>query len=268
MTKGSLRHVDLKDVSEKDYLMRMEKNDDSFTELRESIRRNGVLVPVLLKKEKGAYTIVAGHRRCRAAAAAGVREVPAYVFEGNAGPGWDAAFAENMFRQDLSPIEEAAAISDCLTSKQYSIEELAAALGRSTSWVTDRANLVSWPDDVQMAVHAGKISVGAARNLVLITDNHHRSMLVDYAVDNGATARTTAAWLQGWRAGLPAEDPGDVEPEAARQGLPPVVPYTPCIICGRKEEMTKLTYAPVCSDCTDVVAEVARSIRKQGGGSE
>lgn len=268
MQKGKLEHVDLKDVDEKEYLMRMDKDDESFEELKSSIKRDGVLVPVLLNKQGSVYSVVAGHRRCRAANAAGVRTVPAYVFEGNEGRGWNAAFAENMFRQDLSPIEEAAAITDCLSEGQYCVEELARALGRSVVWVKDRVDLVSWPDDLQLAIHAGKISVGAARNLVSITDDSHRSMLVDYAVDNGATARTTAAWLQGWRAGLPIENPGNVEPEAARPGLPPVVPYTPCIICGRKEEMVKLTFAPVCSDCTDIVAEVARSIRQQDGGRD
>ncbi len=265
MQKGKLEHVKRSKIRDDEYLMRSNKDDEAFIDLVSSIKRVGILVPLLLSKNGDGFSVVAGHRRFRAAVAANLSDVPAYVFEGKEGPGWEAAIAENMFRQDLSAVEEAAAIEDCLTSGVYDEVQLANVMGRSVSWIRDRREIVNWPDDITFAIHSGRISVGAARNLCQIGDDAHRSLLVAYAVDNGATARTTAAWLQAFRASIPIADPGDVEPGEGRSALPPIVPYTPCVVCGDKKEMGKLSYMPVCPGCSEIVATVAREVR-QGGG--
>ena len=268
MERGKLAHVKLSLINDEDYLMRSPKDDEAFHELVQSVRRNNILVPLLLKLTGETYTVVAGHRRTRAAVAAGLSEVPAYIFEGAEGPGWDAAFAENMFRQDLSPIEEAAALNDCVEQGGQSVDQLAAAVGKSVNWVLDRLELMNWPGDLSLAVHSGKISVGAAKHLAQITDAAHRSMLVAFAIDNGATARTTAAWLQSFRANVPVVNPSETEPVEGRSALPPIVPFTPCVICARHEEMGRLSYMPVCSACSQVVMSLAVELRKGDGVSD
>ncbi len=263
MGKRILKHVGIDLIKDDEFQMRSDLGGNLFRELLVSIRQVGVLVPILLKEQDDGFVVVAGHRRFAAAKEARLTEVPAYVFAADSDIGWNAAFAENMYRKDLSPMEEAAALNDCLTIGGFDLDCLAAAVGRSPAWITDRVELLTFSPNLSLAVHQGKISVAAARNLAKISDLTNQNLLLDYAIDNGATARTTAAWLQAWRVGVPTENPGEVEPVEGRTALPPIVPYTPCVICGCQYEMGKLTYAPICSCCTDIVASVAREVRQR-----
>ena len=265
MPLGKLAHVNAEKIRDDEYQMRDVGDDKSFRELVASVLSVGILTPILLKQKEEIFLVVAGHRRFKAALMAGLSEVPAYIFSDGSNIGWNAAFAENLYRKDLSPIEEAAAIKDCLETGGLDITSLSAALGRSEAWVIDRLSFLDWPDDLTLAVHLGKMSISAARNLALINDTPHRSMLIGYAVDNGSTARTTAAWLQSWRAGMDVSDPGEIPQEAGTPGLPPIEPYTPCIICGDKRKMIELTYAPVCRDCTGTISMLAAEVRQRSG---
>ena len=260
--KGTLEHVPVDLIKDDEFQVRGEIDDVKFRELLASIRQVGVLVPILLKEKDSHFLVIAGHRRFKAVTVAGLSEVPAYIFNSESDIGWPAVFAENMFRCDLSPVEEAAALNDCLSRPGWNLDRLSEAIGKSSDWISDRVELLTWRPALSLAVHLGKISVSAARNLAKISDLTHQNLLVDYAVDNGATARTTAAWLQAWRVGVPTDNPGEVELAEGRTALQPIVPYTPCVVCGRQYEMAKLTYAPVCSECSDVVASVAREMRK------
>lgn len=232
----------------------------NFDELVSSIMRDGLLVPILLRPVEDGYTIVAGHRRFAAIKKIGWHYIPSQILGADEDVGWGGAFAENMFRQDLTPVEEAGAVCDCINGGAYTIETMARALGRSEAWVKDRLEMMTWPEDVLEVVHNGGLSVSAARNLAGIDEEAHRRMLVQYAVDNGATARITAAWLQSYQAGRITDDPGEVEPVPANSVLPPIEPYTPCVMCGRKFKMVELRYTPICSDCTPLLVDLARKI--------
>jgi len=140
-------------------------------------------------------------------------------------------------------------------------------LARSEKWILDRLELLAWPQCLMMAVHHGKLSVAAAKNLAKIDKPEVQEMYVDYAVDSGATARTTAAWLQSYKMGIVEEDPTEIEPEEGPKALPPVVPYTPCVICGEKYEMAKLRYTPVCAECGGVLVDIARELRHERSGA-
>jgi ParB family chromosome partitioning protein len=268
MQNRELKNVEVIKINEDDYKMRESIGGEAFDELVSSIMRDGLLVPILLRPVEDGYTIVAGHRRFAAVSKLGWHYIAAQILGKDEDVGWGGAFAENMFRQDLTPIEEAAAVLDCIENEAYTLESLARALGRSINWVMDRLAMMKWPDDVLAVVHSGVLSVSAARNLAGIDDEVHRNMLVQYAVDNGATARITAAWLQSYQAGKICNDPGDVEPVPANSVLPPIEPYTPCVMCSRKFKMVELRYTPICSDCSPLLVDLARKIGSAGGDSE
>ena len=265
MQNRELKNVEMTKINEDDYKMRESIDGPAFDELVASVMRDGLLVPILLRRVEDGYTIVAGHRRFAAVTKIGWHFIPAQILGVEEQVGWSGAFAENMFRQDLTPIEEAAAVHDCIESGAYTIDSLSRALGRSEGWVKDRLEMMAWPDDVQAVVHSGVLSVSAARNLAGIDEETHRKMLVQYAVDNGATARITAAWYQSFQAGKIVDDPGNVEPAPANSVLPPIEPYTPCVMCGRKYKMVELSYTPICSDCSPLLVDLARKIGAAGG---
>jgi len=263
-----LKNVAVGEIKEDDYKMRESIGGEAFDELVSSVMRDGLLVPILLRHVEAGYTIVAGHRRFAAVTKIGWHYIPAQILGPEEDVGWGGAFAENMFRQDLTPIEEAAAVQDCITNGAYNVDTLSRALGRSVGWVKDRLDMMSWPDDVLAVVHSGSLSVAAARNLAGIDDEVHRSMLVEYAVSNGATARITAAWYQSFQAGKMCNEPGEIEPVPANSVLPPIEPYTPCVMCGRKYKMVELRYTPICSDCSPLLVDLARKIGAAGGVPE
>jgi len=260
-----LKNVAVIEINDDDYKMREAIGGEAFDELVMSVMRDGLLVPVLLRRVEDGYTIVAGHRRFAAVKKVGWHYIPAQILGPEEEVGWGGAFAENMFRQDLTPLEEAAAVHDCIENGTYNIDGLARALGRSVGWVESRLDMMKWPDDVLAVVHSGALSVSAARNLAMIDDETHRRMLLDYAVSGGATARITAAWLQSFDAGKMCNDPGDVDPLPANSVLPPIEPYTPCVMCSRKFKMVELRYTPICSDCSPLLVDIARKIGAAGG---
>lgn len=260
MQNRELKNVEVVKVNDDDYKMRESIGGVAFDELVSSIMRDGLLVPILLRPVEDGYTVVAGHRRFAAVSKIGWHFIPAQILGPDETVGWGGAFAENMFRQDLTPLEEAAAVKDCIDNGAYTIETLSRALGRSVGWIHDRLDMMTWPDDVLAVVHNAALSTSAARNLAGIDNDVHRAMLLQYAVDNGATARITAAWLQSYQAGKILDQPGDVEPVPANSVLPPIEPYTPCVMCSRKFKMVELRYTPICSDCTPLLVDIAGKV--------
>lgn len=265
MQNRELKNVETIKIHDDDYKMRESIGGVAFDELVCSVMRDGLLVPILLRPVEDGYTIVAGHRRFAAVKKLGWHYIAAQILGKDEQVGWGGAFAENMFRQDLTPIEEAAAVKDCIDNGSYTVDTLSRALGRSENWIKDRLAMMEWPEDVLAVVHDGALSVSAARNLAYIEDEVQRKMLSQYAVDNGATARITAAWLQSYEAGKIVDQPGDVEPVPANSVLPPIEPYTPCVMCSRKFKMVDLRYTPICSDCSPLLVDLARKIGAAGG---
>ena len=228
---------------------RSEQEDEQLQELAASIRRVGVLVPVIVVRKDAGFLLVAGHRRIAAATAANLSEVPAIIRESDQAEATEVSFAENFFRRDLSAVEQAAAIRECIDTGVMTIEELAKGLHRSQQWICEQAKMTTWPEDVLQAIHLKYISVSAARNLAAISDPQYRGFLLRNAVENGVTARVTAAWLQGWQLSRSQEE---VLATAQVDGVTPavaVVPQAPCLFCVNVFRTDALNYMPVCGQC-------------------
>ena len=249
--------------------MRHVMGGPAFDELVESIRRDGVLVPVLLEQHISVFHVIAGHRRVMAARRVGLADIPSFVCCEGESVGWRGVFAENMFREDLSPMEEASALGDCLESGDMDVDGLARALGRSRDWVDGRLDMLKWPEDVQIAVHTGWLSVGAGCHLAAVTDAGYREQLLAYAHDNGASVRTCAAWKQAWEAGKGAAEAAVMAAPAADGGIQPVEPCAPCVTCGKVKKMVELQYPPVCRECGPLLLKIAAELHaasERGGG--
>lgn len=226
---------------------------EDFEDLIASVRRLGVVQPVIVRRAGLDFVLVAGHRRVRAALEAGLEKVPVVVAGGSEKRDSEVAFAENLFRRDMSAVETAGALKDVLAEENMSIEEVARGVHRSVNWVRSMVAMCDWPSDVLLAVHKGEISVAAGANLALVTEETYRAYLVKNAVDNGATARTTAAWLQAFRAMQPAEQAINAPP--IEGGIPPtpLIPQAPCLCCGQVFRMDALSHVPICVGCVQVL---------------
>ena len=142
-------------------------DSEGLEELRDSIRRHGLLQPICVRGAASGFEIVAGERRWRAARLAGLREIPAVVLEEVAdGQMIELALVENVQRQDLDAIEKARAFREMVDRLGLTQEEVAERVGLQRSTVTNHLRLLELPTEVQEAVVAGDITMGHARALL------------------------------------------------------------------------------------------------------
>jgi ParB family chromosome partitioning protein len=228
---------------------RSEADDEQIEELAASINRVGVLAPIIVRREGDSILLVAGHRRIAAAKAAGLAEIPAIIREGFPEDMVEVSFAENFFRRDLSPVEMAAAIRECIDEGIMSFEELAKGLHRSTHWVKAQASITTWPQEILQAIHLKQISVSAASFLATVTDPQYRAFLLNNAIENGATARATAAWVNSWKLSRPPEEAITQVPVEGVIPAVAVIPQAPCLFCAQVHRTDGLNYMPVCPVC-------------------
>jgi len=247
--------IRLEEIHTEKNAQRLDLNEEAINDLTSSISRIGIQCPLVVTKDGDFFHVVFGHRRYRAAQLAGLKVVPCIVRTVDESQVKEISFAENFFRADLSAVEQASAIKDVLDIGALTIEQIAAGFHRTAYWVTRQLDLLQWPGDVLGAIHTGHISVAAGSNLALITDDVYRDFLVKNAVENGATARTTAAWLQAWRAMVPPQQAVSQEPEAGHSSPPPAVPQAPCMICSNVFRSDELSHIPVCVTCIRAVRE-------------
>ena len=245
--------VAIEKVYTADHAVRMEINAEDVNGLTSSISRVGILSPLVVEKTDDGYNIICGHRRHKAALLANMKKVPCIVRDSKLADVKEITFAENFFRADLSPIEQAAAIKDVIDSGAMTVEQVAAGFHRSEHWVAQQVAILGWPDDVLAAVHTGSMSVAAASNLALVTDDNYRSFLVRNATESGITARVSAAWLQAWRSMAPPEEAIVSEPGPAGPAMVPAVPQAPCICCAEIKRTDSLSSVLMCANCINTV---------------
>lgn len=164
---------------------------EALETLAESIRQSGVLQPLLVSPEGARYRIVAGERRYRAARMAGLQSVPCVVRELSAQERMEAALIENLQREDLNPIEEAAGIRTLMEACGYTQELAAKRVGRSRPAVANLLRLLTLPDAIQEMVKKGELSGGHARVLAGVQGAHRQMQLAQRIINEGLSVRET-----------------------------------------------------------------------------
>ena len=165
-------------------------DEDALAELVTSVREVGVLQPVVVRETApGRYQLIMGERRWRACREAGVESIPAIVRETPDDALLRDALLENLHRQQLNPLEEAAAYEQLLKEFGVTHEELATRLGRSRSHVSNTLRLLGLPPGVQRRVAAGVLSAGHARALLALDDDEAREALAARIVSEGLSVR-------------------------------------------------------------------------------
>ena len=230
---NELGQVPIENIEVGEHAQRIDPEDPDTVELSESIKRVGIINPLVVVRTTDGLLLIAGHRRLVAARLAGLSVIPCFVRTSEQNVDAEISFAENFFRKDLSPVELAGALKDCLLREVMTVKELAAGFHRSEHWEG--------------------ISVAAASNLVLVTDEEYRFFLLRNAVEQGATARTTAAWLQAWQAMQPPEEAIKAEPVQAGHVQQPLVPQAPCLCCSQLFEVNMMSHVPVCGACIQLL---------------
>lgn len=166
-------------------------DEDKLAELADSIRQNGVLQPILVRRKGQKYEIVAGERRYQASKLAGLKEIPAVVREIDDDKVFQLALIENLQRSDLSPIEEAKGYKQLLTTRSLTQEELAKILSKSRSAIANTLRLMDLPVEVQHMMEQGLLTAGHARAILAVPSEEGRIKLAKKVVTESLTVRQT-----------------------------------------------------------------------------
>lgn len=173
------------------YQPRKNFDEESLKELAQSIKKHGVLQPILTEKVSDSeYRIIAGERRYRAAVLAGLTELPVIVKEFTNLERMEIAVTENVQRQDLNPIEEAMAYYYLLSEGGLSQEEVSERIGKSRSAIANSVRLLNLPQAMQDALLEEKITAGHARALLQTKAPADKETLFKLIIDEGLSVRT------------------------------------------------------------------------------
>ena len=169
-------------------------------ELAISIKEHGVIQPIIVRKVNDKYEIIAGERRYKASALAGLTKIPAIIRNLDDKESSKVALLENLQRRNLNPIEEARTYQKILEIDEMTQEELAKTMGKSQSAVANKIRLLSLPEEIQKALLDEKISERHARTLLNVKDPKEQQKLLNYVIENKMTVRQLEEKIKGEQA--------------------------------------------------------------------
>lgn len=192
MSSEEMVEIDIDLIEPNSFQPRTTFNEEKLEELAQSIRSNGVIQPLLVRRiDSEKYQLVAGERRWRAAQRAGLLKVPCVVKEIPEDKLLELALVENIQRQELNAIEEAQAYKRLIETLGLTQEMVAQRVGRDRTFITNYLRLLRLPEDIQQLVEVEKLSTGHARALLGVDDPEIQRKLAKNVMDKGLSVRQT-----------------------------------------------------------------------------
>ena len=183
--------IDLDLIEPNNMQPRTRFDEARLEELAQSIRANGLVQPLLVRRRGGRYQLVAGERRWRAAQRAGLQKIPAVVREIPDEKIFELALIENIQREELNPMEEAHAYKRLIESLNLTQEMLAQRVGRDRSFIANHIRLLKLPNDLQEMVEEEKLSAGHARALLGLETEEAQRSVAKQIIDRSLSVRET-----------------------------------------------------------------------------
>ena len=191
-TNEEMVEIDIDLIEPNNFQPRTSFDDDRLEQLAQSIRENGIIQPLLVRRlSSERYQLVAGERRWRAAQRAGLLKVPCVVKEIPEDKMLELALIENIQRQELNAIEEAQAYKRLIETLGLTQEMVAQRVGRDRTFITNYLRLLRLPDDIQKMVEAEQLSMGHARALVGVDEPEIQRKLAKEINEKGLSVRQT-----------------------------------------------------------------------------
>ncbi|MGQ0803001.1 MAG: ParB/RepB/Spo0J family partition protein [Actinomycetota bacterium] len=195
---GGLQEIPIASIRPNKFQPRRHFDESALGELADSIREVGLLQPVLVRADgEGSYELIAGERRWRAARRAGLQMIPALVRTSDDSSALEQALVENLHRDDLNALEEAAAYQQLIEDFKLTHERVASRVGRSRATVTNMLRLLQLPPGIQRLLRDGKIEAGHARALLGTPDRAFQELLARRTVDEGLSVREVEDAVRG-----------------------------------------------------------------------
>ena len=215
---GALRELPVSSVVPNPLQPRTHIDETELVELTSSIEASGLLQPVIVRPRNGKYELIAGERRWRAVQRLGWPKIPAVVKEVDDPTLLTLALIENLQRDDLSPIDEAAGYQRLGEEFELAQAEIARLVGRDRSTIANLLRLLKLPDEIKQLLQDEKLSEGHARAILAISDESQQVALARQAAEQGWSVRELEARTRGdGRARAPAEAPAAAASPAPKE---------------------------------------------------
>ena len=195
-SEGQVLKVPLHLIDPNPYQPRRIFSPERLEELAQSLRSDGLIQPIVVRRNGSRYTLIVGERRCRAAKLAGWAELPALVQEIPADWLLEVTLIENIQREDLNPIEEALAYRRLVDDFQLKQEDIAAAVGKDRTSVANYLRLLKLPEEVRNEVASGRLSMGHARALVALAGEADQLRTARDVIARGLSVRETESLVK------------------------------------------------------------------------
>ncbi|WP_128426928.1 ParB/RepB/Spo0J family partition protein [Gudongella oleilytica] len=164
-------------------------DEDALNDLKASIKENGVIQPIILRRKDDRYEIIAGERRWRAAKAAGLERIPSIVREIDEETAAKISLIENVQRENLNPIEEAEAYKRLMNEYSLKQEELAKAVGKSRSYISNSIRLLNLDERIIGYIYEGKLTGGHGKALLAIKNHEDQLEAANRIIELGMNVR-------------------------------------------------------------------------------
>jgi ParB family chromosome partitioning protein len=211
---GEVLELGINEITPNPGQPRTDIKEEQIAELADSIKKVGVLQPILVRAHGAGYQIIAGERRWRASRAAGLDRVPVRVMAISDTEALALALIENVQRSDRNPIEEARGYRRLIAEYGMTQAELAERVSKSRSAVTNTLRLLDLPDDIQEMLYEGRLSAGHARAILSVADDDRRHTLARKCVDEGLSVRDAESIAKLLAAGSSISTPRPVTPKS------------------------------------------------------
>lgn len=259
---NEIREIPLDVIDDPVVAMRTDMDMEKLEELSSSIRENGVIQPITVRPNGERFEIVAGHRRYKASIYAGKVTIPAIIKELNDVDTDTVRIHENLFREDVNPVDEGRYIRKMVDTYDYTPNQLAKMTGKSEAYVRGRYELLDYPEYLLKAVQSEQISISSAQWLCKIDDDRVRSEYTRFAILGGITARRAEAWYRSWQAGsLPREASNYVEPTEVANGEERKI-MMPCVLCREEDDIENMQMHYAHAECARAVKNMQEDATK------
>ena len=218
--------------------MRSDFDSEKIYDLSQSIKKQGLINPITVRPVGDKYEIVTGHRRFKACVMAGIFKIPAVIRDMTDDEVFAIRAHENLFREDVDPVDEALYIGKLIAEDESKIVSVADQLNRSVAWVEDRLAILTYPDYFLPSIKSGKIKLGVAKALAQIGDDVYRRMFFDNAIRDGMTVWQADYFLSQWQNGVFKDSTEIIVPGENPKNSQPAVIKQQCAKCG------KMAFAP------------------------
>jgi len=201
---GAVASIPIQQIETNPFQPRVDFEQEALQELSDSIREQGIIQPLTVRKMGyDRYQLISGERRLRASQLAGLTEVPCYIRIANDQQVLEMALVENIQRENLNALEIAFSYQRLLEECELTQEELSQRVGKNRSTVTNYLRLLKLPAEVQVCIRDGKISMGHARALLSIEDETAQVSIVHQIIENDLSVRDVEEKVRNYNKPVP-----------------------------------------------------------------